>query len=398
MARTLLGPAALALLMVACFRGEGTIGAACRDDADCGAEQSCTNEVCGYCGDGIPQRRELCSVPAAALGSAPATQPGQVLALDLEPDGALDLITRGEAGPPQWWRGDGEGGFAVASEVEAGGQRGPVRLAALDEDEPVDLVVVDADAPALHLGYGDGSTGWAFEPAVMLAAEPLDVAVASAPWDGPAWVAWTDAEGLWQAPVDPQTRTLGEAQRLDEARSLRLGGPAPLDEGEALDLAVLDLGAGRLEPWMGDGSGGLVPGESLALEGPPLELRVLDVDGDGDPDILVMHEDGGLTVVLSDGQGALTITERLSVPGPVRDITVGDLNRDSLLDLVLLADAERPGWVFLARGALHPDGLALNVGEPGSAVLAVDIDSDGLTEVLLGPTTPGPLRVVEVAP
>jgi len=389
----------LVLCASGCFSGASTLGSICGDDLDCGADQGCSNEVCGRCGDSVPQRGELCLVPATELSSAPVTSPGNVVVLDLENDGNSDLVVRGEDGVPQLWSGDGAGGWSVHGSLTVGGTVGALRLAALDEDGPLDLVVVDEQGPALHLGYGDGEGAWAFEPAVVLPEPPLDVAVASAPWDGPAWIAWVDAQGLQQAVVDAETRTLGSPVTVVPARSQWLTDPVPLDDDEALDLAVADVDGRRIEPWFGDGAGGLSIGAPVMLEARPTEVIARDVDGDGDPDLLVPDEDGGVTVVISDGEGTLFVSERLTVPGVVRWATVADLDRNTERDVVILTDGDAPVWVFLARGGQHRDGIAVPVeGEFGSLV-ALDGDRDGLTELLLGPSgEAASFRIVEVEP
>ena len=406
------GPLALALVIGGCFSGDSTLGSICTDDRDCGNGQGCTNAVCGRCGDAIPQRGELCLVAAAELAGAPPAAPGDLRAADLNADGRVDLFTRGSDGRPQIWIGDGAGGWSVQASFDVGGTRGPLRLAELDEDGTIDLVVVDVESPAIHLGYGNGDggngdggngdEGWSFEAAVEQARPPLDLAVASAPWGGPAWIAWVDDEGLWQAVVDPSTRTLAEPASITAARGQWLGEPAPFDDDDALDLAVAVVEARELELWRGDGGGGLVLSTTLALDDRPTEVEVFDADGDGDPDLLVPDEGGGVTVVLSDGRGQLDVLERVTVPGPAREVRVADLDRNTDRDLIVRLDGDEPVWLFLARGLRHPDGVALpvdaSVGSVGSLV-AIDGDRDGLTELLLGPAdAQAPLRIVEVDP
>lgn len=395
------GVAAL-LALSGCFSGETTLGAVCNEDADCGADLRCSNEVCGRCGDGIAQRGELCLVSAAEYPSALAVSPGELRTGDLEGDGTPELLLRGADGAPELW-GRAEDGWRVLRTLTVGGTRGALRLANLDEDGRLDVVVVDEEAPALYVGHGAGAEGdegeWVLEAAVMRSSPPLDLAVADATWAGPAWVAWVDAEGLWQAVVDPQTGTLGEAVQVAPSRVQWVSDPAALDGDDALDVAVADVDGMRVEPWFGDGNGGLTMGETVALEGRPTEVVAADVDGDGDFDLLVPDEDGGVTVIVGDGEGGLAIAERVEGPGPARTVVVADLDRSTERDLVVLGGAEPGLWAFLARGSRHPDGIALPVTGAVGAVVAADFDRDGLTELLLGPAEGvAPLRVVEVEP
>lgn len=382
-----------------CFRGEATLGSVCREDADCGADQGCDNEVCGYCGDGVAQAGELCSVAADALPGAPTGSAGTLLALDLEGDRTIELVTRADDGAVMLWRGDGDGGFATGTRVAEGGRTGPVRLGELDDDAALDLVVVDAEARTIALGLGDGQGAWSFGPAAAVSGTPVDVGVAGARGDGPAWVAWVDEAGLWQAWVDAEARTLGEAVMLAEGGPWWIGEPLALDEDAALDLLVADVEGLRLEPWRGDGVGGLVRGEPIALEGRATEVTTLDVDGDGDVDALVTDEAGGITVLVSDAEGGLVKAGRATVPGAAHAVAVADLDRDTDRDLVVAVEHEPALWALRLRGGWYAEPIALPAAGAVGAVVGADIDRDGLVELLLGPAEgTGALRVVEVEP
>lgn len=389
----------IGVMLAGCFHGEATLGSICRDDADCGADQACDNEVCGACGDAVAQPGELCSVPAVALDGAPVVAAGELWAFDRARDGTIELVVRGEDGAIALWEGDGQGAFEIRTRVSEGGRTGPVRLGELDEDDVLDLVVVDAEARTLALGYGDGNGQWRVGEAVPLPGNPVDLGVARGRSAGPAWVVWVDEQGLWQAAVDEAAQTIGEAVRLAEARAQHVGDPLALDEDDAQDLVVADVDAMQLVPWLGDGVGGLTPGEPMALQGRATEVVTHDIDGDGDADVLVPDEDGGVTVIVSDGQGGLVSAGRARVPGAARAVAVADLDRDGDRDLVVVVEHESPLWLLPLRGGGYPDAIALPATGAVGAVVAADVDRDGLVELLLGPREgAGALRVLEVEP
>lgn len=397
MRRLALGVAVTLGLAAACFDGESTLGSICREDADCGGEQTCENEVCGYCGDAQAQPGELCSVEAVELGAAPQVTAGPLLAFDRGRDGTIELVVRGEDGTVELWQGDGQGGFGVATRVPEGGSAGPVKLVDLDADEDADLVVVDADARTIGLVYSDAEGNLEFVQAAALAEAPLDLAAAGAWGSAPAWVAWVDAQGLWYAEVDAQARTLGEPTKLADARAQQLGDSVVLDDDERLDLVVLDVDGMALEPWLGIAAG-LQRLEPLALEQRATDVVTLDVEGDGDFDVLLPDEAGGITVVVDAG-GALQAIGRVELPGAVHGITVADLDRDVDRDLVVAVDAEPPLWLLPLRSGWYRDSIALPAAGAVGAVRGLDIDGDGLLELVLGPSEGvGRLRVVEVEP
>jgi len=397
MRRLALGVAMTLALVAACFSGDSTLGSICREDADCGGEQTCENEVCGHCGDAEAQPGELCSVEAAELGSAPQLAAGPLLAFDRERDGTIELVVRGEDGIVELWQGDGESGFTVATRVPEGGNAGPVRLVDLDADDDADVVVVDAEARTIGLVYSDAEGNLEYVQAAVLDAAPLDLAVAGA-WEAlPAWVTWVDELGLWYAEVDPEARTLGEPTQLAGARAQWLGDSVVLDDDDRLDLVVLDVDGMVLEPWLGSATG-LQQAEPVALEQRATDVLTFDIEGDGDSDVLLPDEAGGITVVVDVG-GALQDIGRVEVPGAVQGITVADLDRDVDRDLVVAVDAEPPLWLFPLRSGWYRDSIALPATGGVGAVRGLDIDGDGLVELVLGPSEGvGSLRVVEVEP
>jgi hypothetical protein len=295
------------------------------------------------------------------------------------------------------WQGDGQGGFGVAARVPEGGSAGPVKLVYLDADEDADLVVVDVATRTIGLVYSDAEGSLEFVPAAVLAEAPLDLAAAGAWGSVPAWVAWVDAQGLWHAEVDAQARTLGEPRKLADARAQQLGDTVVLDDDERLDLVVLDVDGMALEPWLGIAAG-LQQLEPLALEQRAIDVVTLDVEGDGDFDVLLPDEAGGITVVVDAG-AALQAIGRVELPGAVHGITVADLDRDVDRDLVVAVDAEPPLWLLPLRSGWYRDPIALPATGAVGAVRGLDIDGDGLLELVLGPSEGvGPLRVVEVEP
>lgn len=378
--------------LAGCFSGDPTLGSICREEADCGEDQSCENEVCGLCGDGLFQPGELCSVPATALDSAPRVTAGLLLAFDRERDGTLELVVRGEDGTVELWQGDGQGGFTLAMPLAVGGRSGPVRFADLDGNDAVDLVVVDAEARTLALGYGDDAGGWSFEPPVQLDGVPTDLSV------GGTWVAWVDEAGLWRASVDAQARTLGEPGRLTDARTQWIGEPVALDDDDALDLVVASADTMEIEPWLGDGASGLVRLQPIALDHRPTELFMLDADGDGDGDAMVPDEAGGITV-LADAGDDLQLIDRVEVAGSVRGMTVADLDGDYDRDLVVAVDGDPSLWMLRLRTGWYADALPLPATGPVGTVRALDVDRDTLLELVLAPPEgTGSLQLVEVEP
>jgi hypothetical protein len=85
---------------------------------------------------------------------------------------------------------------------------------------------------------------------------------------------------------------------------------ADLDGDGRADLVVADQGANQLLVLHGNGDGGFAPGEHLATVRAPRRLVIADVNGDRQPDVLVIGDDG-LAVHLGEGSGRFAALQRL---------------------------------------------------------------------------------------
>ncbi|MBU2501453.1 CRTAC1 family protein [bacterium] len=225
---------------------------------------------------------------------------------------------------------------------------------------------------------------------------------------------WVDLGGWlpWAPPV-PQDRPGGRIPGPRErARSpwIHNGATADLDGDGRCDLLAL----GR-PGWAGlllnTGRGFAEATERSGL-GPavwplvPHHAAAGDLDGDGDPDLVLCGPAAGLQGAAAEGPPVLWINE--SVPGrprfrplPVPSAAgarawasaLADLDNDGVNDLLLVqhpeADGDRPLLILQgAAGAAFSDVTALwgSPGEPGAAaesVIAADFDLDGDLDLLL---------------
>jgi hypothetical protein len=205
--------------------------------------------------------------------------------------------------------------------------------------------------------------------------------------------------------------------------------------GEPLSVALGDLtGSGRLDIVVGNDASGSVsvltnttptgtaapsfsPAVSFAANGYPNSVALADLNGDGQPDIVVADNSGGVDVLMNQtpaGAAAPSFApqQNLAVNSlPSDSVAVRDVNGDGTPDIVLTGGSPAGVSVFAnqtapgASSASFADPQVLNAsGVPVFATLA-DLNGDGLPDLVVAddikhvlvlmntatpPVTPGP--------
>jgi len=113
-----------------------------------------------------------------------------------------------------------------------------------------------------------------------------------------------------------------------------------------------------------------------------------DINGDGFPDLVVPHRDGGQSYLyINDGHGAFA--ERHSF-GPAnaetRAIALGDLNGDGKLDIIIGDQARGGAFIYFNQGSMKfSDAVQIVEKEDSVYSMAVaDMNGDGHPDIVLG--------------
>ena len=270
-----------------------------------------------------------------------------------------------------------------ASMLTTGESPNDVAVVDLDGDGALDVVVA-TDEPGLtvRLGRGDGS----FVPGPNV---PTPAAHAIAIGDVDADLEMDLAIALVASPdvlVVPATG----AGTFGEPTSVSLGA-APvalrlvdMDDDGALDLVVATELDERVTVSYGDGEGAFGDAVVLDVGGMPVDLDVGDVDGDGRRDVVVALPKQDRTALVR-AIGARSFAAPIEVSTAAEPIAVGllDLEPDGDLDLVVLTEVDEVVEVYV----FGPGGYGLLErkpvnGEPRS-MLVEDVDGDGRCDVVV---------------
>ena len=379
------------LLAAACFSGEATLGALCAEDDDCGADQICTNEVCGYCGDGVAQPGEVCLEADDPVELS--AQPLQIRPQDLDRDGTLDLVALAPGAMDLTvLRGSAEG-FSSPETVALPIAADHLALGDLDADDTIDALVADADG--IHFGAGSGVLAFSF---------------------GSEVVAWSGTTGLEFAPATDSSAAFGVATRpvdpdQTEVAAIEVGPGGQILLGAAVTLpgAVRPVAVGEVAnagpPEVAFAVGPTVllrsgpdldPLAEVRLDADVVAVSLVDVDVDGNRDVLASDATGSIVVHAGDGVGAFSRATVLEVSTPATAMVVGDLNRDGRRDLVAAtADGLR---LALARGARFPETTAVPGPDAALDVLITDLGGDLLPDLIASSMTTGQVVRVGVQP
>ncbi len=334
---------------------------------------------------------------------------------DLDQDGDVDVVASqwasGELeGVVEIWKNDGAGQFTVANQtlLPRGNQSrsGEVQLGDLDGDGDLDIIL---ETGAIWKNRGDGS--FVAAPAAWPEASSDLIVLGDLDADGdPDLVrAWTDntAEDF-----NDWTRHVF-LYRNDGSGSFShydAGLQGLHTEGfRVIAIAVGDLNGDRLPDlvvrppfpsfaaghetsiWINQGGGQfkdsdlrLVPANRQTFGG--AGLRINDIDGDGDLDLLMPSNEESF-VWRNNGQGGF---ERTSQTFPGRDIeaiTMGDFDSDGDLDVLALQDVENVFSDVLlhndGNGVFEIEAAQLASDRSARSVLA-DFDGQGSIDLLLG--------------
>jgi len=327
--------------------------------------------------------------------SSTFTGAADVAAGDLDGDGDLDVVAVAAGlGHVSWWENDGGWTLHPIGTMATG--ISVIDVADIDGDGDLDVVGGSANGTSDVLFWwansGDGSSwsgtaiasGFTSVVGDFALGDPdrdgdLDVIVALPDLDRVWWYENTAGDGsAWTgAPIGLNILGATAVEAVD------------LDRDGDLDVAI--AAAGENEPWWAenvDGAGGVWSPAPLGVSILTLanDLAVGDVDGDGDPDLVVSKDaDSILLIENTAGDASAWSSSFLYDPNEPGALTLHDLDRDGDLDLVgaSVSDDDLRWWENRIDDGLPwvEHLVASSFGGP-SATAVADLDGDGDPEIL----------------
>jgi len=369
-------------LAAADFNGDGKI------DLVAGSQSSANVSLLTGNGDGT-----FGSPVSYPTGGDSHSVPVSLLAVDLNGDGRADLavanqgfVTANNSGYSVLLNSGT--GFRTPSATPLAMRPSFLAYSDLNNDGKPDLVATSTENNALLVLMGNGDGTFQAPGAYATGNAPASVAIAPLP-SGISVMTVADAETgvTWFTTVSPQG-AIGAPQ-------LNIVGGAPTGialadlNGDGQPDAVVVGGSKDVSVLLGK-NGVLQPpvGYSLAQASPmPLAVAAADFNGDGKPDIVTASTTGAVSVLLGNGDGTLKSPAGTQVTVSAQSLAAADFNRDSKMDLAVASYGSFNGSgavTVLPGNGNGTFGAALTLSGPAphaEAVAAGDLNGDGIPDL-----------------
>lgn len=320
--------------------------------------------------------------PAQSLASLP-TSTRSAIAVDLDGDGDADLVSSSTSSLYVHENLGGATGFVHAGELYLGYALEQIEPGDVDGDGDADLVAVSG-AHLLWIETESTEGGFSLSPTqIEFASSVSSLAVGDVDGDGdPDVVAGMYYSGFRLA-VYRNVGGVFEQSQVDQTqpylpRSIRL---ADVDSDGDPDLVVAARSTSDVGPiywYVNDGSGTFTRKtlSATALRG--LGIEVVDVDRDGDTDVVEAGEEGVVWYENEDGRGTFG-NARLIGRDWAEGVQAVDLNGDASLDLLVMSEiGDTIGWYPSTGDSFGDacDNCALVGNEQQD-----DLDGDGIGDL-----------------
>jgi hypothetical protein len=289
----------------------------------------------------------------------PMAEPSAFGVADLDNDGALDVFGAGANYPGItvcFNNGQGTSFPTTAYMPTAISTASKVLAADLNADGFLDLLAVSGGQVSVRLNNGargfTGTTDLSLSPAGSL---PFSIAVDVA-------VADVDRDGDWDLlTANYYTNTL--SVRLNDGTGTFNGGTDVVLTYEPKLLSMADVnGDGLLDALvssslfvqtlLGTSTGGFTSGSQVMVGSAPRTIITGDIDGDGDLDLITANlNSSSVSIRFNDGRGNFDGSTNLAISNPM-GVALTDMNGDSVLDLLTNSYRDNYVAVYLSKGVL----------------------------------------------
>jgi sugar lactone lactonase YvrE len=157
------------------------------------------------------------------------------------------------------------------------------------------------------------------------------------------------------------------------------------------DLAVVShLSSGMVNVFLGNGDGTFKAGVGYSVGGFPVMIAVSDLNGDGNPDLIVTNTgDATVGILLGNSNGTFQTEATAPVGNNPIFVAAGDFNRDGVPDLAVTNQSDGTVSILLGVGdGTFQTQVTYSVPSPNGIAVA-DFNQDGIPDLAVSGSTPG---------
>ncbi|WP_324678543.1 FG-GAP-like repeat-containing protein [Hymenobacter sp. GOD-10R] len=249
---------------------------------------------------------------------------------DVDGDGDLDLLSGSIRGTVSVRLNNGNGTFSNTGQAVAiNGYGSIVALGDVDADGDLDLLSDDG----VHFNDGTGTFSGLSNSTGNLG----DVTLGDVDNDGDLDIVSTKGAQVSTVTVQLNNGVGGftTSQVLDPGMSGAFQSVlGDVDKDGDLDIITAASYSNTLKLRLNNGNGTFGNSQEVAVGNNPVEIKLSDLDGDGDLDLLVANSNRAVSVRINNGAGGFSTGQDVSFTAPLSSLAVGDVNGDGAPDLL----------------------------------------------------------------
>lgn len=321
--------------------------------------------------------------------------PKYVIAVDLNHDGILDIVTANfSSNTVSVVLGQARGTFGPAASFAVGTNPTSIAAADFNEDGNIDLVVSNVNngclgcsGVSLLTGNGDGT----FKQQRPLFVDTFSAAVAAADLNGDGHVDLVVGDSQYTYVLAGRGNgTFAKAVAYPAGRCPHNIVIADFNLDGKLDIATANYNSNTVSVMLGNGDLTFQPIITYPVGIRPHDVISADLNGDGFPDLITANQNSNdLSILYGNGDG--TFQSAISYPSSPNPSAVAaiDFNNDGRLDLVVtnsscISDSSSCNYpasnavlLLNAGGGILTPTITYSVGTGPDAIVSADFNSDG---------------------